>query len=153
MPSQGVISTGSCIAFSATAPATFDVEGFDALTWTDDWIEVTQYGSVGPSTNIATANLVCTGEVVKRPGSKDFGTMSISAISDESNPNQALLQDAIDATPVESVYVRFTLSSGAVRYFKAYPGSLVDEVNDADSWLTVSVELAVDGAYLRKAPA
>lgn len=153
MASEGVISTGSCIAFSAVAPATFDVAGFAALTWTDDWQEVTSYGSVGPKANITEYKTVCNGEVHKRPASKDFGTMSITAANVETDENQALLQDAIDATPVEPVYARLTLSTGAIRYFKAYPGSLQDEIGDADSMLMTTVELAVDGAYIRVAAA
>lgn len=151
MASQGVISTGSCIAFTATAPATLDEAGYAALTWPTDWEEVTQYGSIGPTTNITSYKTVCDGVVNKRPASKDFGNMTLEAASVDDNANQVVLQTAIDATPVTPVYARLTLSSGAIRYFRAYPGSLEDNIGDADAMLMVSVDLAVDGEIVRVA--
>ena len=153
MASEGVISTGTCVAVSSVAPATDDAAGYAALTWTENWQEVTSYGNVGPSAALTEYKTVCNGEVHRRPASKDYGTMSISAANVETDENQILLQNAIDATPVSPVYVRLTLSTGAIRYFKAFPGSLQDEIGDADSMLMTTVELAVDGGWVRVAAA
>lgn len=150
MASQGVVSTGSCLAISAAAPATLDEAGYGALTYTE-WGEVTDFGSLGTTTNILEFTPVCTGFKEKRPSVKDSGNMAVKAMNVEADGAQVILQAAVDTTPIPAITCRLTLPTGAIRYFIAYPSSLTDDIGTADSLFEASVELAITGGILKVA--
>lgn len=119
MASNGITSTGTCIAFSATAPTTFDdnaTTGYPSLTYTAA-AEMLSVGELGGERAVSSYVTQCDGKTHKTLGEIDNGTQSIELAFDIDNAAQVILQNAFDNNT--KIYARETLSSGDVYYYTA----------------------------------
>lgn len=143
--SDGVISTGTCIAFSAAHPATHDVAGFAALTYTASG-EVTNYGELGETMEVAKFTTVCDGQVNKRPGPTDSGAMNLEMAFVRGNPAQSILETARSGRA--KVSVKLTYPTGDKDYFEAYVTSAKRKIGGSTDLLSLNAVLEIDGTIV-----
>lgn len=144
MASNGSSSNGSCIAFSATAPATDNVAGYNALTWTPA-AEAESIGALSGKTSIIETNLVCNDEAVVRLGATKYDPQSIKLLFHSANPAQQILFTAFNNK--EPIWCKETLSTGEEDAFgyKAYVSEFAIGELTAGGMISVTVSLAITG--------
>lgn len=123
-------SAGSTFAISASAPASENAAGFDALTYTLVG-EVTNLGAVGQESSLITHMPVGDRVVRKLKGSKNNGTMELTYALDLADAGQVLLKAAAESDSAYSV--RLVLQNGTKIYFRGLVMSAKREVGGVDS--------------------
>lgn len=138
-------TAGSTLGIVAAAPATFDVTGYEALTFVNIG-EITDLGEFGREYALVTHNPIGSRGTQKLKGSFNEGTMTLQLGLDESDAGQDLLQTAVDDDASYSFCV--TLQDGSKYYFRALamsfkrqPGS-VDQVTAATCTLEITTNSA-----------
>lgn len=138
-------SAGTTIAISASQPATFDAAGYGALTFTTIG-EVTDLGEFGREYALVTHNPVGNRGTVKRKGSFNEGTMSLSLGLDTDDAGQILAKAASKSDDDYSIEV--VLQDGTPYWFQAQVMSFklgvgsVDQITSA----TIALELTTNSA-------
>lgn len=143
--SEGFQTIGTCMAFSAALPATYNDTGYSALTWTDT-IETTQFGDVGPESEVITFITVCDGKVNKRPGSTNYGQQSLEFAYVPDDDAQILLKAA--AKTRDPVAVRETLWNGDIIYYVGYVTRAKTMVGGPTDFVRLGVNFEVDSETL-----
>ena len=127
------ISQGTTVAASATQPATEDIAGYVALTFTDVG-EVTSFGESGGTATVASFTPVASGVVNKRKGSKDYGTMSLGMASDIADTGQILLKAGFDGAQEQTIHsFEITENNGDITYFMGLISSFTTVRGDANA--------------------
>ena len=144
-------ASGVTLGLSATAPATHDTAGFDALTFIAVG-EITNVGEFGKEWGLVTHNPLATRGTKKGKGSYNNGTLSPSLALDPDDTGQAAMETALESD--DPVYLAVTLQDGTIYYlvglvmsFKPSIGGVGDVVT-----ATTSIELTPE-AILKKAAA
>ena len=107
---------GSELAISASLPATDDVAGYAALTYTPIG-EVTDNGEMVANAQEITHETVKEGIVKKGKGSKNYGTRPVALALDLNDAGQIICEAAFDDNAPYSF--RETWQSGVVVYYQA----------------------------------
>ena len=109
-------SAGTTLGISASAPATFDEVGFEALSFTDIG-EVTNIGgNIGRQYNTVKHNPLASRATVKKKGSYDSGSVTIQLAIDRNDAGQVLANAALIS---DADYAfKMTLQDGSVTYFQ-----------------------------------
>lgn len=131
-------SAGTTLKVHATAPATFDATGYNALTMTTVG-EVTDLGEFGREYALVTHNPVGSRGTVKKKGSFNEGTMSMSLGLDTDDAGQILLKSA--SLSDNDYYFTVTTQNGDKYYFAAQVMSFKVGVGSVDQITTASVTL------------
>lgn len=138
-------SAGTTIGLSASAPATFNATGYDALTFTSIG-EVTDLGEFGREYALVTHNPLGSRGTVKKKGSFNEGTMTLQLGLDTDDAGQVLAKTASLADADYSFKV--TTQNGDIYYFQAQVMSFkvgvgsVDQITSA----TITLELTTNSA-------
>jgi len=138
--SQARTSAGSTISI-ATAPATYDLTGFTALTWTVV-NEVTDLGEFGKKYTLVSHQQLGDRKVVKRKGSYNNGTMSLKMAHVMNDAGQAMLVTARDSDA--SYAFKVVLQNGETNYFTAQVMEYTTNVATVDTITQSSVSLELD---------
>lgn len=109
-------AAGTTLGFSASAPATYDAEGFAALTYTGA-PELDGFGEFGGEWSLVTRTRLSSRKVTKRKGSKNNGSWTVNLAFDSADAGQAILQAAEDSD--DPISIKVTYDSGDVFYFEA----------------------------------
>jgi hypothetical protein len=131
-------SAGTTLKVHATAPATFDASGYNALTMTTVG-EVTDLGEFGREYALVTHNPVGSRGTVKKKGSFNEGTMSMSLGLDTDDAGQILLKAA--SLSDNDYYFTVTTQNGDKYYFAAQVMSFKVGVGSTDQITAASVTL------------
>ena len=131
-------SAGTTLKVSASAPATFDVAGYSALTYTTVG-EITDLGEFGREYTLVTHNPVGTRGTQKFKGSFNEGTMTLSLGLDTDDAGQILMKAALLADTPYSFVV--TTQNGDKYYFRAMVMSFKVGVGSVDSITTATCTL------------
>ena len=94
---------GTTLSLVAGVPATFDDAGYADLTYTSVG-EVGDLGEFGGTREVVTFTPVDTGIVAKRPGSVDYGQMSLQIARDAADVGQIALQSAFDGSEAGNLH-------------------------------------------------
>ena len=94
---------GTTLSLVAGVPETFDDAGYAALTYTAVG-EVGDLGEIGGTREVVTFTPVDTGIVAKRPGSIDYGQMTLQIARDATDTGQIALQSALDGAEAGNVH-------------------------------------------------
>ena len=94
---------GTTLSLFAGVPETFDDAGYAALTYTAVG-EVGDLGEFGGTREVVTFTPVDTGIVAKRPGSIDYGQMSLQIARDAEDVGQIALQSAFDGAEAGNLH-------------------------------------------------
>lgn len=139
-------TAGSLLSISATAPATFNEAGYQAIFDASPAPalvgEITDFGEFGREYALVTHNPVGDRGTVKLKGSFNEGTMSLSLGLDNADAGQILMKTASNSD--DDYYFAVTLQSGdryffaaKVMSFKTVLGS-VDSVTNATTTLELT---------------
>lgn len=133
---------GSSIAISATAPATQDQAGYEAVTYTAI-AEVTDIPAFGDTfATITHSPLAGDGIVQKFKGSNDPGTIGVAMAVDNSDPGQILLTTALSNR--NDLYTfRVTLGNGDDYYFQGRVHSRPVSPGTIDTIVDTTVEISI----------
>lgn len=137
--SKVITAAGTQFAVSATLPATHDLVGFSALSYTDI-AEIVDGGSAGKTFNKVDHSPLGEREVLSIKGSFTQGTRSLSLGRDISDAGQALLLQGLES---DNAYAfRVTYQNGDVSFFTATIDSYTDDIGTIDSIVGSTVSLA-----------
>lgn len=127
MPITKVGVDGLTLGISAAAPATQDIAGYVALTYTAlDSCAIIDAGVLGDSWSEHEDNTLCTAGAGSVKGKRIFGQSTWQLKYFKGDAVAVLLQAAFDAA-AGLVSVEITLTNGDIRYFQAQV-SQFDEV-------------------------
>lgn len=133
-------SAGTSIGITSSAPATFNVAGYSALTFTNIG-EVTDLGEFGREYNLITHNPLGTRGTVKLKGSFNEGSISLQLGLDTDDAGQILAKTASQSDGDFSFKV--TTQNGDDYYFQAKVMSFKVGVGSVDSVTTATINLEI----------
>ena len=132
-------TAGSTLGISSSNPATYDVTGYAALTFTEIG-EITDFGEFGRQYNLVTHNPVASRGTQKFKGSFNEGTMSLTMALDTDDAGQVAVKAAVDSDANYSFKMTHH-GSGDVYYFQAKVMSFRVGFSNVDAVTTATVEL------------
>lgn len=98
-------SAGATLALSASAPATYNQAGYEALTFTTVG-RITDLGDIpDKSFEVVTVNYVASRGAVKAKGGFNLGTQTITVTIDDADAGQTMIETAVDADTAYSVKI------------------------------------------------
>ena len=121
---------GSSIAISIAAPATQDIAGYAALTYTEAG-NCEKIGTIG-ATFAKTEFQPLKGPKQKLKGSADYGSLQPQFALDDADAGQTLFRTAADDETNALYSTRVTYQSGAKRYFQGRVFGWPETVDGAD---------------------
>jgi len=131
-------SAGTTLHVSAGTPASFDVVGYEALTFTAVG-EVTDLGEFGREYSLVTHNPVGSRGTVKKKGSFTEGSMAMTVGLDTDDAGQILLK-AASASDADYSF-KVTTQNGDVYYFQAQVMTFKVGVGSVDQITTAAITL------------
>ncbi len=135
-------SAGTTIKVDSALPATNDASGFGALTGFKLIGEVTDLGEFGREYNLVTHNPLGDRRTVKRKGSYNDGSVTMSLGRVPADTGQAVLVTAVDDDASYSFEV--TLQDGTIFYFTGQVMSYTANVGSVDQITSGSVTIEID---------
>lgn len=133
-------TAGTTLAISAGVPATFDVAGYSALTYTNVG-NIEDAGEHGRVYAEITFNPIDTRGTQKFKGSFNEGNKTLSLGYDSDDAGMVLLKTAL--TSDSDFAFEVTYPNGDVDYFQAKVMSLVKQATTVDTIRMATVELAI----------
>jgi hypothetical protein len=135
------VTAGTTFAISAGVPATFDVSGYAALSFTTVG-EIRDYSEFGAAWANAAHKPVALRGVQKKKTSRDPGGFTLSLALDTDNAGQILMKTARDSAT--ALYaVKFTTSNGDVYYAQVLVNSFTVTPGNQDGDMLASATCAV----------
>lgn len=133
-------AAGASIGISAAAPATYNVAGYEALTYSNIG-EVTDLGEFGREYNLITHNPIDTRATKKLKGSYNEGQISLTVALDTADAGQNLAKTASASDADYSLVV--TMQNGAKYYFPAKVMSFKIGVGSVDNVVSATISLEI----------
>jgi hypothetical protein len=133
-------SAGTIIAISAGVPATFDVAGYAALSYTTI-ASIEDAGEHGRVYAEITFNPLDTRGTQKFKGSFNEGNKTLTLAYDSDDAGMVLLKTALASD--NDYAFKVTYPNGDIDYFQAKVMSLVKQVTTVDTVRMATVELAI----------
>ena len=147
MPTSNVITAaGTVFAVSATLPATHDLAGFGALTYTTI-AEIVDGGTAGKTFNKVDHSPLGEREVLSLKGSFTQGIRSLGLGRDIVDAGQALLIAGLESDLPYSF--KITYQNGDIDYVTATIDSYTDDIGTIDTIVGSTVALAQRNATIR----
>lgn len=143
-------AAGTALAISATSPATPDVTGYTALSFTEIG-QVEKIGAFGASFAKVEFQPLKGGKQ-KYKGSVDYGALQPSIALDSSDAGQTLLQTAGDDASQKLYSFKVTYQDGSRRFFQGRVFGLPETADGADTMLMATPSIEICTAVIR-APA
>ena len=140
MASGAFTSAGTTISVTSEEPGSYDATGFGSLSF-DEIGEVTDLGEFGREYNLVTHNPLGSRQTVKRKGSFNDGTISMSVARTPTDTGQGTLQSAVDDDANYSFKVE--LQDGRTLYFVAQVMTYTTNVGSVDQITSASISLEI----------
>jgi len=148
--SDVVSSVGTVVSVADASPATYNVAGFAALSWSACG-ELAELPAFGAEAALATHTPLKTGIVAKRRGSLNYGSVALTMAISEADLGQGILQAAAEAGAGADaqVAVKVELVNGEIQYFTAQVMSYRTNVGNADAITMAEVTLEIDNSIVK----
>lgn len=133
-------SAGSKIFLSSALPATFDLTGYQALTFT----EIKSVESIGPfgsEDSLVTFNALADRTTRKFKGSRSLGSIALTAAIDTADAGQDLLRTASDS--LNPISFKVERPTGDIVYFLGLVMTNTIEINGTDTVTMTSATIEV----------
>ena len=147
--STAFTSAGTTIQISATLPNPYTAAGFESVTGWQTIGEATDLGELGRTYNLVSHNPLGDRRTVKRKGSYNDGTVSMTVARDPNDAGQAIALAALDSDDSYSFLV--TLQDGTELYFSAQVMSYTTNVGSVDQITTSAISLEIDNDIIEVA--
>ncbi|WP_299082827.1 hypothetical protein [uncultured Paraglaciecola sp.] len=135
-------TVGTTLKVTSAAPATFDVAGYAALTFTTVG-EITNLGEFGSEATLITHSSIDNKIIRKFKGSVNIGSMNMTLGLDTDDAGQILMK-AGQALDLPSAF-ELTTQNGDIYYFQAMIMSFKPNPAGVDDVLTASCTLELTG--------
>lgn len=139
-------SAGTTLSVSPSAPATYDLPGLSALTYTLVG-ELSDLGAFGKKYNLVTFNPLGDRKTVKRKGSYNNGTLALKLGSSPTDAGQIVMEAGADSDNSYSFLV--TTQSGSKYYFSGQIMGWMLEVGSVDQIMGASADLEIDNDIIK----
>lgn len=139
-------SAGTVLSVSAAAPATYDLTGFSALTFTAVG-ELSDLGAFGKKFNLVTFNPLGDRKTVKRKGSYNNGTLALKMGAAPTDAGQVIMEDGSNSD--SSYSFRVVTQSGSTYYFSGQIMGWMLEVGSVDQIMGASADLEIDNDIIK----
>lgn len=133
-------TAGTTLKVSAAAPATFDVTGYAALSYTTVG-EITNYGEFGRVYQLATHNPVATRGTQKLKGAFNEGNMNLQLGLDTDDAGQIIMKAA--ALSDNKYSFEITTANGDKYYFQGLVMDFKVGLNDVNSVTSATSSLEI----------
>ncbi len=133
-------AAGAILEMSLTAPATYDVAGFDAMS-VNAIGEITNIGEFGKEFALVTHNPLASRATKKGKGSYNNGTLNPTLALDASDAGQTDMKTALDSD--DPAYFILTLQGGEKFYFEGLVMSFKPSVGGTDDVVTASANIEI----------
>ena len=143
-------SAGSTLDITSALPATYNAAGYAALAY-KAVAEITDLGEFGREYSKVEHKPLANRRVVKRKGSFDEGSMSLSLGRDLEDEGQIELRAASESDA--SYAYRITLQDGTKFYFTAQCMSFKTRIGGVDDITGATTSLEIDNDILEVFPA
>jgi hypothetical protein len=143
--SLAISAATTSISISTALPATYDATGFAACTWIPI-AEVSQLGVFGGKATIIKHIPIDVANVVKRAGSVDYGTISMT-LAKHAGTDYTALQSAFASRAPAAFKVQYPGTLGK-DYFSGIVTSLQVNVGTADKILENTIDIELDNAIV-----
>jgi hypothetical protein len=142
-------SAGTTVGISATLPASENITGFDAITYTliGELSEVPEFGEEYAE---ATFIPLATGVVRKAKGSQNSGSVSLSMAYVKDDAGRAILKAALADRDSYSFEVSVRGSTDR-RWFTGKVLSMKENLGNADNITTVTANISIDSSIVESA--
>ena len=131
--SEVFTTLGTTLSLVAGVPETFNDAGYADLTYAAVG-EVGDLGEFGGTREVVTFTPVDTGIVAKRPGSIDYGQMSLQIARDAADTGQVALQSALDGAESGNVHSFKLLDrNGDILYYTGIVSSFTYNAGSANT--------------------
>jgi len=150
MASEAFTSAGTTIGIVSGEPSTYDDTGFEALTF-ETIGEVTDLGEFGREYSLVTHNPLDGRQTVKRKGSFNDGSISMTVARVPSDAGQTELINALDSDDNYSFNV--TLQNGTELYFVGQVMSYTANVGSVDQITSASITIEITDEIVEVSPA
>ena len=131
--SEVFTTLGTTLSLVAGVPETFNDAGYADLTYAAVG-EVGDLGEFGGTREVVTFTPVDTGIVAKRPGSIDYGQMSLQIARDATDAGQVALQSALDGAESGNVHSFKLLDrNGDILYYTGIVSSFTYNAGSANT--------------------
>lgn len=136
---------GTTLSISASAPATFNESGYEALTWTNIG-EITDGGQHGRTYNLITHNPISTRGTRKFKGSFNEGSKTVQLAIDKADTGQDMARTASTSDSDYSFKVGYP--DGSADYFQAKVMSFTTTTAGVDAIIsgTMTLEITTNAA-------
>lgn len=141
-----ITNAGTTLRISATAPATFNVAGYETIFEADPPPalvgEIVDHGASGPTTALITHEPCDSGNVQKLKGNTNWGSINLQMALDSDDAGQILLKTARASRLPYSFMI--TYQNGDVDYFQALVMSFEVTRSTVNNRITAQVVLEVN---------
>jgi len=135
-------AAGTTFGISSSAPATYNVAGFSALTYTNIG-EVTSGGEFGKTFQMVTSQILSRRAETKRKGTFNAGQLPITVELNNSDAGQTALQAALDSDSDYSIVV--TLQNGDKYYLRGLVTKFAPNIQGPNTMVTASCTIELQG--------
>lgn len=136
-------AAGTTLGISATAPATFNAAGYNALTFVNVG-EITDLGEFGREYNLITHNPIDTRATKKLKGSFNEGQMAMTVALDTDDAGQIICKTASQSDA--DFYIKVVAQNGDKYFFPAKVMSFKRGFGSVDSVVTAAISLEITSA-------
>ncbi len=143
-------AAGSTLAISIALPATADVAGYSALTFTEVG-QVEKIGAFGASFAKVEFQPM-KGAKQKYKGSPDYGALAPSIALDAADAGQTILQTSADDETQKLYSFRVTYQDGARRFFQGRTFGMPENADGADTMLMANPAIEICTKVVKAAP-
>ena len=136
-------AAGTTLGISASAPATFNAAGYNALTFTNIG-EITDLGEFGREYNLITHNPIDTRATKKLKGSYNEGQASLTVALDTDDAGQTLCKTASQSDA--DYYFKVVMQNGDKYFYPAKVMSFKRGVGSVDNVVSATINLEITSA-------
>ena len=146
-----ITSTGTKLSVVAEDPATFDDEGYEALTFVEvgEVIDLPEYG---PNVQVVESNPLATGITEKFKGFINYGSQSMGLEFDSEDAGQIILAAGVEgATKNQQHAVKIEYQDGSIDFYSARIFSYTKAPGSANSMVGSTVQVEINTPVTRVA--
>lgn len=141
---------GTRVSVSASLPATYNQDGFEALTYTEIGSAVSM-SALGREFTDVTVTYLAQRSVAHRKGTYDYDMTELTVTVDEADAGQDILILA-EQSPDNFISFKIVYSNGSTRYFTSQIWSYKEQGGDANAPRQVVVKFSVDARGFVEVP-
>lgn len=145
-------SAGATLEVVAAQPATNDLAGYQALSFTNVG-EISDMAAFGAQYELVTFNDIGSRTTRKYKGTVNYGSMQLTLGRDPADAGQAILIEGADGTEIDTTHsFKATLQDGEIQYFQGKIMGYDTQVGAANNIVSSNCPVELESTILRDTP-